>query len=96
VLPFIRLRCMLSYACMWVWAVRWQQLDYVFMCLRVGTLKWGMEHKGCLVSVDAYMNLQVTQFVWQQPPVLSCLHRTCSAVCGWHFKATGPGRRDDA
>jgi small nuclear ribonucleoprotein F len=24
-------------------------------------LKWGMEYKGYLVSVDAYMNLQVSQ-----------------------------------
>jgi small nuclear ribonucleoprotein (snRNP)-like protein len=40
----------------------------MFMCLRVGKLKWGMEYKGYLVSVDTYMNLQVTQFVWQQSP----------------------------
>lgn len=27
-------------------------------------LKWGMEYKGYLVSVDGYMNLQVSSLVW--------------------------------
>lgn len=39
-------------------------------------LKWGMEYRGLLVSVDAYMNLQVAQRLSSASPVQSlCRHQ---------------------
>ncbi len=35
-------------------------------------LKWGMEYKGMLISVDAYMNLQVSRFYFDVYLYLNC------------------------
>ncbi|MCL7035013.1 hypothetical protein MKW94_011172, partial [Papaver nudicaule] len=42
----------------------------------VGKLKWGMEYKGFLVSVDSYMNLQLIKW--------TCLMLSCNNVLYLH------------
>uniref|UniRef100_A0A4W5NNR0 Sm protein F n=1 Tax=Hucho hucho TaxID=62062 RepID=A0A4W5NNR0_9TELE len=39
-------------------------------------LKWGMEYKGYLVSVDSYMNMQVREHTWTRVLLATrvCLH----------------------
>lgn len=56
-------------------------------------LKWGMEYKGYLVSVDGYMNLQVLQIVIYQnchfnqlPFAFYCLKHTLSCFFCLYFK----------
>jgi small nuclear ribonucleoprotein (snRNP)-like protein len=49
-------------------------------------LKWGMEYKGYLVSVDAYMNLQV------RANTMCRLSSDCAACC--LVRACGCGRSD--
>ena len=51
-------------------------------------LKWGMEYKGYLVSVDSYMNMQVREHTWTRVLLATWVYLYTLALLSIEFGCT--------